>query len=66
MVQKEGNVYLKILVNLIIYIVGILFFIFLFPKIFRFFLPFIIGWIISAIANPLVKFLEQRDRKSVV
>ena len=60
MVQKEGNVYLKILVNLLIYIIGILFFVFLFPKIFRFFLPFIIGWIISAIANPLVKFLEQR------
>ncbi len=60
MEKREGNIYLKILVNLIIYIVGILFFIFLFPKVFRFFLPFIIGWIISAIANPLVKFLEQR------
>lgn len=60
MESNKGNVYLKILVNLIVYIVAILFFIFLFPKVFKFFLPFIIGWIISSIANPLVKFLEQR------
>lgn len=58
--MEKGNVYLKILVNLTIYIIGILFFVFFFPKLFKFFLPFIIGWIISAIANPLVKFLEKK------
>lgn len=58
--KKSGNIYIKILVNMIIYALGILFFILLFPKLFKFFLPFIIAWIISSIANPLVKFLEKR------
>lgn len=30
------------------------------PRLLRFFLPFVIGWVISVIANPLVRFLEKR------
>ena len=30
------------------------------PKLFKFFMPFVIGWIIAMIANPLVRFLERR------
>ncbi len=30
------------------------------PRLLRFFLPFVIGWIIAMIANPLVRFLEKR------
>ncbi|MEY8356043.1 sporulation integral membrane protein YtvI [Lachnospiraceae bacterium 54-53] len=30
------------------------------PRFLRFFLPFVIGWGISVIANPLVRFLEKR------
>jgi len=60
MQNQNGNPYLKILVNLIIYISIIIGLIFILPKVLRFFLPFIIGWIISSIANPLVKFLEKR------
>ena len=30
------------------------------PKFLRFFMPFVIGWIIAMIANPLVRFLESR------
>ena len=30
------------------------------PKLIRFFLPFVIGWVIAMIANPLVRFLEKR------
>ena len=56
----NGNIYLKILVNLIIYVVAILCLVFILPKVLKFFIPFIIGWIISVIANPLVKFLEKR------
>lgn len=41
-------------------ILGILFLIFVVPKLLRFFMPFVIGWIISMIANPLVRFLEKR------
>lgn len=60
MKEYNGNVYLKILVNLIIYAVVILSLMFVFPEILKFFLPFIIAWIIATIANPLVKFLEKR------
>lgn len=60
MKKDKGRIYLKILVNFIIYGLGILFIIFVFPKILRFFLPFVIGWIIAWIANPLVRFLEKR------
>lgn len=55
----DGNVYLKILVNIIILVVAILLLIYVLPKVLNFFLPFIIGWIIAAIANPLVKFIEK-------
>ncbi len=58
--MKKGIIYIKIAVNLIIFILGLLFVIFILPKIIGFFMPFIIGWIISMIANPLVKFLEKR------
>lgn len=30
------------------------------PRLIRFFLPFVIGWVIAVIANPLVRFLEKR------
>ena len=52
--------YSRILLNIII---PILFFYLIYvwgPKILRFFLPFVIGWVISVIANPLVRFLEKR------
>ena len=39
--------------------------IFLGIKLLKFFMPFVIGWLIALIANPLVRMLE-RDRKSVV
>lgn len=58
--NESGNIYLKILVNLILFIIGVLCLIFVFPKIVKFFLPFLIGWIIATIANPLVKFLEKK------
>lgn len=58
--MKNLVVYLKIIVNLIIFVIGLLFFVFLLPKVLGFFMPFVIGWIISLIANPLVKFLEKR------
>lgn len=30
------------------------------PKLLRFFMPFVIGWVVAMIANPLVRFLESR------
>ena len=58
--MREPKIYLKIIINISIVILGFIFCIFLLPKIFRFFLPFVIGWIISVIANPLVKFMERK------
>lgn len=52
--------YVKILVNFI-FAIGVILALFLVvPKLLGFFLPFIIGWIIAMIANPLVKFLEKK------
>ncbi len=57
--DSAGNIYLKILVNIIIYATVILFLIYGFPKVIKFFLPFIIGWLIAVIAKPLVRFIER-------
>ena len=52
--------YIKIIVNLL-FAVGVILFLFLaFPKLLGFFLPFVIGWIVAMIANPLVRFLEKK------
>lgn len=48
------------MINFLIMIITIIVVIYLVPRILWFFLPFVIGWIISVIANPLVKFLEKR------
>lgn len=58
--MKQSTKYLKILVNLLIAVFTIVFLCFIFPKIIVFFMPFVIGWIIAMIANPLVRFLERR------
>ena len=50
----------KIIVNLVLFILGVLFFVFVMPGMLGFFMPFVVGWIISLMANPLVKFLEKR------
>jgi predicted PurR-regulated permease PerM len=38
----------------------ITFCIFFLPQIIKFFMPFIIGWFLSMVANPLVRFLEKK------
>ncbi len=58
--MKDGKIYIKITVNLILLLLGIMIAIYAVPRLLRFFMPFVIGWIISMIANPLVKFLEKR------
>lgn len=54
----KKNKYFKILINFILIIFLLFFIIFFIPKILLFFMPFVIGWILSSIANPLVKYLE--------
>jgi len=50
----------KAVVNIVIYIFSTVLVVFLLPKAIVFFLPFVIGWIISLIANPFVKFFEEK------
>lgn len=52
--------YLKIFLNLIVVGLGLLFCVWILPKLIGFFLPFVIGGIIAALANPVVQFLEKR------
>lgn len=51
---------LKLIVNLLVFVVILLLCILLLPKVLVFFMPFIVGWIISCMANPLVQFLEHK------
>lgn len=55
-----GNNYLKNIVNIVLFIAGLLLVCLLFPKLLVFFMPFVVGWIIAIIANPLVRFMEKR------
>lgn len=52
--------YWKALVNIVIAIVMVVLVLWLVPKLLWFFLPFVVGWIISLIAAPLVKFFEEK------
>lgn len=61
MVEKgKGRENIKLLVNLLVSLVILLLCIFLLPRLLVFFMPFVIGWIISCIANPPVAFLERK------
>ena len=56
MLRKYG----RNLVNILCFLAGAGILIFVVPKLLVFFMPFVLGWIISMIANPLVKFLERK------
>lgn len=58
--KKSTNRYIKVSINLIIALIILAIFVFLVPRLITFFLPFLVGWIIACIANPLVKFLEDK------
>lgn len=60
MKDSKIKIYIKILINFLFIIFVALFMFLLLPKLMSFFMPLIIGWIISLIANPLVQFLEKR------
>ncbi len=52
--------YLRDMVNVVLFFVGAVLLFVLAPKLLMFFMPFVVGWIIAMIANPLVHFLEKR------
>ena len=58
--MKQSTKYLKILCNLTFALVIVLALAFLLPKALLFFMPFVVGFILSLIANPVVRFLERK------
>lgn len=52
----------RYLLNMLIPVCGWLLLYFMGIRLVRFFMPFVIGWVIAMIANPLVHFLEKRLR----
>lgn len=54
--------YVRILLNIIIPLLTVYIVCFWGPKVLKFFMPFVVGWVVAMIANPLVRFLERRVR----
>ena len=58
--MKDKDIYKRILVNFLVTIVAVVLVVLFTGDLLRFFLPFVIGFVISAIANPMVRFLEKK------
>lgn len=58
--NQEMKSIIKALANLAFSLIVLLLCIFLAPKLIMLFMPLLVGWVISCIANPLVVFLESR------
>ncbi len=52
--------YGKITLNFLIALLGMLLVVFLVPRVLIFFSPFVIGWLIAWVSNPLVGFVEKK------
>ncbi len=66
--MKKSTLYLKSMANVVFYIVALTLTIIFLPRLIVFFLPFLIGWLLSLMANPVVKFFEEKikvKRKAV-
>ncbi len=58
--MQDKQTYLKIIVNFVIMIALLILTIIFLPKLISFFWPFVLAFILSLIANPVVRFMEQR------
>ncbi len=52
--------YIRVLLNILIPAAGTVLICTVGPRLLGFFMPFVVGWVVSLIANPLVRFLESR------
>lgn len=57
---NDNRPYWKVLVSLVFSLLATVLFIYVGIRAIFYFMPFVIGWILSVIANPLVAFLEER------
>lgn len=58
--RESQKKYVKCVLNLLTAVVIVLAVVFLVPRLLGFFMPFVIGWIIAAVANPLVRLLDEK------
>ncbi len=58
--MKDKEIYKRILVNFLVTLVAVVLCALFLGDLLRFFLPFVIGFFIAAIANPMVRFLEKK------
>ncbi len=58
--MKDKDIYKRILVNFLVTIAAVVLLVLFTGDLLRFFLPFVIGFVIAAIANPMVRFLEKK------
>ncbi len=58
--KHNARIYLKVAMNLFSALAVVLLCIFLLPRCIWFFMPFILGWLISLIASPVVRFFEEK------
>lgn len=58
--ENRGRRIGRMILNIVIPVTGIFLVCFLGPKLLKFFMPFVIGWLIAMIANPLVRLLERK------
>lgn len=58
--MEEKKKWIRILLNIAVPLLGIYLVCFWGPRLLVFFMPFVIGWVLAVIANPLVRFLERR------
>lgn len=56
----DGKKYVRILLNILVPLFTIYVICFWGPRLLKFFMPFVIGWIVAMIANPLVRLLEKK------
>ena len=57
--MEDGKRIIRILLNILVPMAAIVLACTLGPWLLKFFMPFVIGWCIAMIANPLVRFLEK-------
>lgn len=60
--MKQSTKYLKIFCNLLAAAVIVFFIVYVLPRLLAYFMPFVLGFILSLIANPVVRFLEKKIR----
>lgn len=58
--RRAIKIYLKVTMNLFTALAVVLLCIFLLPRCIWFFMPFILGWFISLLASPVVRFFEEK------